>query len=215
MLEIYAYMTNFTKGWLKYQNSYEDLTEADFYMNFHFYRTCWLTLWFLTCFVQVSSLHLSRCYPHHPLPCQFTLVSLQLHCYIQHSPVLWTPCCLFLHIACKPKSALFVACPCGHCFVANLWQYLNQEAAGIVGYGGVCSACGYGLSSWKWGGGQLDQPLPLWCTVCSFMFKYIIVLYTLLYNWNLSKYRQIGYSLPYSTNDKWVTCYGRWTPIEL
>ena len=37
MPEIYAYMTNFTKGWLKYQNSYEDLTKADFYMNFRFY----------------------------------------------------------------------------------------------------------------------------------------------------------------------------------
>ena len=38
MLEIYVYMTNFTKGWLKYQNSYEDLTKAHFYMDFHFYR---------------------------------------------------------------------------------------------------------------------------------------------------------------------------------
>ena len=27
MPEIYAYMTNFTKGWLKYQNSYKDLTK--------------------------------------------------------------------------------------------------------------------------------------------------------------------------------------------
>jgi hypothetical protein len=36
MSEIYTYMTNFTKGWLKYQNSYEDLTKADFYMNFRF-----------------------------------------------------------------------------------------------------------------------------------------------------------------------------------
>ena len=38
MPEIYTYMTNFTKGWLKYQNSYADLTKADFYMNFRFYR---------------------------------------------------------------------------------------------------------------------------------------------------------------------------------
>ena len=38
MQEIYAYMTNFTKGWLKYENSYEDLTKADFYINFRFYR---------------------------------------------------------------------------------------------------------------------------------------------------------------------------------
>ena len=38
MPEIYAYMTYFTKGWLKYQNSYADLTKADFYMNFCFYR---------------------------------------------------------------------------------------------------------------------------------------------------------------------------------
>ena len=38
MPEIYTNMTNFTKSWLKYQNSYEDLTKTDFYMNFHFYR---------------------------------------------------------------------------------------------------------------------------------------------------------------------------------
>ena len=38
MPEIYAYMTNFTKSWLKYQNFYEDLTKADLYMNFCFYR---------------------------------------------------------------------------------------------------------------------------------------------------------------------------------
>jgi hypothetical protein len=43
MLEIYAYMTNFTKVCLKYQNSYKDLTKADFYMNFHFYRVSLLT----------------------------------------------------------------------------------------------------------------------------------------------------------------------------
>ena len=55
MPEIYTYMTKFTEGWLKYQNSYVDLTKADFYMNFRFYRGSWLPshgLWYVPWHVQ-------------------------------------------------------------------------------------------------------------------------------------------------------------------
>jgi hypothetical protein len=86
--------------------------------------------------------------------------------YIQHSPVLWTPCCLFLHIACKPKSALFVACPCGHCFVANLWQYLSPEGAGIVGFRYVCRGVGMG---WAVGSGMGSRTSPFHYDVWSIL----------------------------------------------
>ena len=100
--------------------------------------------------VYISSLHLSAT-TIISLPRWFTLASSRL-CRATYSIVrsCGLPAAFLFYVACKWKSALFAACPCGHCFVANLWLYLNRRAAGVVGYKRAHIMSGYREAVGQW-----------------------------------------------------------------
>src|SRR6267154_3829122 len=83
-------------------------------------------------FSQVLLLRLSHSNHHHLLPSPpscFIFPSPRLR-HIPYSTVRSCGLTAVFPLHVNLKSALFVACPCRHCSVANLWQYLSRGADG-------------------------------------------------------------------------------------
>ena len=87
---------------------------------------------------------------------------------LQHSPVMWTHCCLSLHV--NLQVCTVCGCPCGHCSVANLWHL----SWGALGMGGVLYEWGILVEQWA-------------LILCGTIGLNILHLFVLFCDWDPSK----------------------------